>query len=317
MTRHKSMIRLARDYLTYRRNLGFQLEKHEPLLLQFAEYVDRTDHRGPLTIALAVRWARLPAKASPTYWSIRLDVVRGFAKYLAIFDPDTEIPPYGLLGPGYLRVTPHIYSEAEVSALLAAAGRLSPRNGLRSHTYTTLFGLLACTGLRVSEALQLTQSDIAWEQNLLTIRVTKFRKTRLVPVHPSTTLALRTYAELRDRLHPLRQSDSFFVTRRGAPLPASSVRRTFATLRKQLSWSARSGNRLPRIHDLRHSFACRRLLQWYKQGVAVDQIIDALSTYLGHADVTNTYWYLTGVPELLELAVARFEDYASSPEGHS
>jgi integrase len=316
MTHRKSMIRLAKEYLTYRRNLGFRLEKREPLLLQFAEYVDRTDHRGPLTIALAVRWARLPAKASPMYWSIRLDVVRGFAKYLAIFNPDTEIPPYGLLGPAYCRVTPHIYSEAEITSLMAAARRLSPCHGLRPHTYATLFGLLACTGLRVSEALHLIQSDVAWEQNLLTIRATKFRKSRLVPLHPTTTRALLTYAQSRDRFHPIRKTEGFFVARHGTPLSATVVRRTFAQLRDQLSWSARSGNRVPRIHDLRHTFACRRLLQWYKQGVAVDQIIDALSTYLGHADVKSTYWYLTGVPELLELAVARFEAFASDTGNH-
>jgi integrase len=306
------MVHLAKDYLAYRRDLGFQLRKREPLLLQFAAYADRAGHRGPLTTALAVRWARLPAQASPHYWAIRLDVVRGFARHLAILDPATEIPPRGLLGPAYCRVTPHIYSEAEVAALLAAARHLVPRNSLRPHTYVTLFGLLACTGLRGSEARQLTRSDVAWEQNLLTIRATKFRKTRLVPLHPTTTQALRAYAQVRDRFHPVPRSEAFFVTRRGAPLPATAVQGTFERLRDQLGWSPRSGTRAPRIHDLRHSFACRRLLQWYQQGMAVDQLIDALATYLGHAGVSQTYWYLTGVPELLELAAARFASYSST-----
>lgn len=255
MTRRR-MVHLAKDYLAYRRNLGFQLRKKEPLLLQFATYVDRIGHRGPLTTELAVRWARLPAQASPLHWALRLEVVRGFARYLAIFDPDTEIPPPGLLGPAYRRVTPHIYSQEEVSALLAAACRLRPRHGLRPHTYATFFGLLACTGLRGCEARRLTQSDVAWEQNLLTIRATKFRKTRLVPLHPTTTQALRSYAQLRDRFHPLRPSDAFFVTRHGTPLSATVVQGTFEKLRDQLSWSARSGNRAPRIHDLRHSADC-------------------------------------------------------------
>jgi integrase len=307
------MVRLAKEYLAYRRNLGFQLQKRETLLLQFAEYVDRAGHRGPLTTELAVRWARRADQVSPSYWAVRLDVVRDLARYLAIVDPDTEIPPRGLLGPAFRRVTPHIYSEAEMAALLAAARRLSPRNGLRPHTYATLFGLLACTGLRGSEARRLTRADVAWEQNLLTIRATKFRKTRLVPLHPTTTRALRTYAQLRDRFHPVPRSEGFFVTGRGTFLSATVVQRTFERLRDQLSWSARSGTRAPRIHDFRHTFACRRLLQWYKQGVVVDPIIDALSTYLGHTGVKNTYGYLTGVPELLELAVARFEAYASTP----
>jgi integrase len=309
------MVRLAKEYLRYRRDLGFQLKKRESLLLQFAAYADREGQRGPLTTEFAVRWARLPAQASPRYWALRLDVVRGLAGYLTIFDPATEIPPSGLFGSAYRRVTPHVYSEAEVSALLAAARRLPPRDGIRPQTYATFFGLLACTGLRVSEARRLTRSDVAWEQNLLTIRATKFRKTRLVPLHPTTTQALRAYARLRDRTHFLRQSDTFFVTRHGSPLSATVVQATFAKLRDQLSWSARSGGRAPRVYDLRHAFACRRLLRWYKEGVAVDEVVDALSTYLGHADVKNTYWYLTGVPELLELAVARFEAYAS-PAGN-
>lgn len=312
MTQRRSMVQLAKEYLCYRRNLGFELRKREPLLLQFAKYVDRTGHRGPLTTHLAVRWARLPAKASPTYWSLRLDTVRGFAKYLAIVDSRTEIPPRGLLGPAYCRVTPYIYSDAEVSALLTAARCLSPRNSLRPHTYATLFGLLACTGLRVSEARQLTRSDVALEQNLLTIRVSKFRKARIVPIHSTTTQALRAYAQLRDHFHPICRSEGFFVSMRGTPLSATVVQGVFGKLRHQLSLSAKSGNRAPRIHDLRHTYACRRLLQWYRQGVAVDQMIDTLSTYLGHAHVRYTYWYLTGVPELLELAVARFETYASA-----
>jgi integrase len=311
------MTHLAKEYLTYRRDLGFRLEKREPLLLQFAAYVDRTGHRGPLTIALAVRWARLPAQASPSYWSVRLDVVRGFAKYLAIFDPRTEIPPYGLLGPAYCRATPHIYSEAEISALLAAARRLPPRHGLRPCTYATLFGLLACTGLRVSEALRLTRSDVDGGQDLLTVRATKFRKTRLVPLHPTTTQALSAYAQVRDRFHPLRRTERLFVARHGTPLSVTVVRGTFGKLRRQLAWAARSGTRAPRIHDLRHTFACRRLLEWYRAGTAVDEVIDTLATYLGHAQVNSTYWYLTGVPELLELAVARFEAYAATRGDHS
>jgi integrase len=315
MTRRKSMTHLAKEYLAYRRNLGFRLDKREPLLLQFATYADRTRLRGPLTIALAVRWARLPAQASPTYWSIRLDVVRGFAKYLSIFDPDTEIPPFGLLGPAYCRATPHIYAEAEISALLAAARCLSPARGLRPQTYATLFGLLACTGLRVSEALRLTRSDVAWGQHLLTVRCTKFRKTRLVPLHPTASQALQIYAQVRDRFHPLWRTERFFVARHGTPLSVSVVRSTFGKLRRQLGWAARSGARAPRIHDLRHTFACRRLLDWYKAGVPVDAMTNALATYLGHVDVSNTYWYLTGVPELLELAVARFEAYAATEGG--
>ena len=173
MTRAPSMTDLVRDYLGHRRRLGFRLDDAGQLLMRFAEYADRAGHRGPLTTDLAVRWACLPRDGSPAYRARRLDLVRGFARYRAIFDPATEVPPRGLLGPAYRRATPHIYSEAEVSALLAAARQLAPAGGLRPHTYATLFGLLACTGLRLSEALNLTRSDVDWERGLLTVRQTK------------------------------------------------------------------------------------------------------------------------------------------------
>jgi integrase len=315
MNRPGTMVGLAEEYLAYRRKLGFRLDNAGQLLLDFAAYADRVGHRGPLTTELAVGWARLPQGASAVYWARRLDVVRGFAKYRAVFDPDTEIPPRGLLGPAYRRITPHIYSEAELAALLAAARRLPPSQGLRPQTYATLFGLLACTGLRLSEALRLTRSDVDWPGGLLTIRQTKFRKSRLVPLHPSAVRALHAYAQQRDHVHPLPRTDAFFVTGRGTRLCRPTVEGTFLGLRHELSWSAQGGARAPRIHDLRHTFATRRLLQWYAEGIPIDQALAALATYLGHASVSHTYWYLTGVPELLELATARFERFASPDSG--
>jgi integrase len=191
-----------------------------------------------------------------------------------------------------------------------------PGKELRPHTFVALFGLLACTGLRVSEALKLTRLDVDWDQGVLTIRMTKFRKSRLVPIHPSTALAMREYAKLRDRFHPLPETDSFFVATQGKALSYSTAENTFIRyLRPQLSWSPKNGGRAPRIHDLRHTFACRRLLQWYKQGVNIDHSIAALATYLGHVEVRDTYWYLTGVPELFALVGARFEQFAKSKHG--
>jgi integrase len=315
MTRRATMVTLAEEYLAYRRGLGFALQTAGQLLLGFATYADRAGHRGPLTTALAVRWARLPRGASPVYWARRLDVVRGFARYRALSDPATEIPPQGILGPAYRRVTPHIYSQAELADLLAAARRLSPGTGLRPHTYATLFGLIACTGLRLSEALGLNRSDVDWQRGLLTVRQSKFRKSRLVPLHASATQALQAYADRRDRLRPGATEEAFFVTGRGTRLCRATAEGTFRGLRAQLSWPAAGGRRGPRIHDLRHTFACRRLQRWYEQGVAVDQAIAALSTYLGHTTIRDTYWYLTGVPELLELAAARFRRFAAPDPG--
>jgi integrase len=315
MSEPTPMVHLVEEYLDYRRRLGFQLHIAGQMLQEFAHYADRIGHSGPLTTELAVRWARLPVAASPLYQAQRLEVVRCFARHRAIFDPATEIPPERLLGSAHRRTDPYIYSEAELSTLLAAARRLSSRIGLRPRTYATLIGLLICTGLRISEALKLNQGDVDWGQGTLIICESKFHKSRLVPLHPSVVTVLREYARFRDRRHPLPPTETFFVSDRGTALPYSTVRQTFRKLCKHLPLTTRSGGRVPRIHDIRHTFACRRLLRWYADGVDLDHAVAALSTYLGHAKVSDTYWYLTGIPELLDLAASRFEQFTSLEPG--
>jgi integrase len=297
----------AKQYLDHRRKLGYRLRIEGQQLLQFACWADRADHCGPVTIDLAVRWATLPKGRAPLYWARRLEVIRGLARYQAIFDPDTQIPPTRLLGPAHRRTTPYIYSEEEIAQLLASAKAMAPASGLRPRTYYTLFGLLASTGLRISEALTLRRDRVDLGQGVLTIDQSKFCKRRLVPLHPSTTQALRRYARHRNHRHPVAQSDAFFVSDSGRPLPYSTVRNTFKRIRENFDWRPADGVRAPRIHDLRHTFVCRRILQWVADGVDVDHAITTLSTYLGHRKATDTYWYLTGVPELLALAARRFE----------
>ena len=303
----RTMTAWAKQYLDHRRKLGYRLRIEGQQLLRFAEWADDTGHRGPITTELALCWARLPEQGASLYWARRLEVVRGLARYQAIFDSNTEIPPNRLLGPAHRRTTPHIYSEADIVQLLASARALTPTSGLRPHTYSTLFGLLASTGLRISEALALRRDRVDLRRGVLTIDQSKFCKRRLVPMHESTTQALRRYALRRDRRQVDLQSDAFFVSDSGRPLPYSTVRSTFGRIRKNLDWQPISGARAPRIHDLRHTFVCRRILRWVAEGVDVDHAITALSTYLGHRKVTDTYWYLTGVPELLALAARRFE----------
>ncbi len=312
MTRRAALTTLAEEYLALRRRLGLAMRVEGQELLRFARYADGMGHRGALTIELAVLWACLPREADPTYRARRLDVVRRFARHLAIFDRRTEIPPPGLLGPSYQRKPPHIYTPSEIAALLRAAARLGPPGGLRPHTYVTLFGLLASTGLRISEAVRLTRADVDLDTGLLTISETKFHKSRFVPLHPSATAALRRYSARRDRYHPGTASDAFFLTERGTRLKDWRARMTFSLLRKQLGWTAR---RPPRIHDLRHYFAVTRLLRWYREGAEVDREIAALATYLGHVKVTDTYWYLSAVPELLAVTSTRFERYAHAVRG--
>jgi integrase len=300
---------LVKEYLTERRSLGFALENYGRQLLSFARFADSIRHRGPLTIDLAVRWATAPSQHQRQFPGRRLEVIRPFARYRASVDGESEVPPRFLLGPPRRRPLHHIYTDDQVRALLLAAWRLGPRGALRPRTYGTLFGLLASTGLRVSEALHLHQSDVDLAAGILLIRETKFRKSRLVPIHGTVIGALGEYIERRNRRVPHPNAPTFFVADRGGALPYSTVCSVFQGLRSMLGWAKLLP--CPRIHDLRHSFACRRLRDWYTQGIDVAAHIASLATYLGHAHVTDTYWYLTGTPELLALAADRFENIAN------
>ncbi len=260
---------------------------------------------------MALDWANASKRGSPLYRARRLEIVRGLAKYCALFEPDTEVPATKLLGPAHRRVTPHIYTDPELEQLLAAAAELTPDNGLRPATMRCLLGLLAATGLRISEALHLSLMDVDLVREVLTVRETKFRKSRYVPLHPSTTNALAEYARFRDRRLPLARGTAFFLSDGGQPFPYRHALYAFQRLRQRLGWENRAG-RSPRLYDLRHTFACRRLLAWYQEGVDVNWALPLLSTYLGHGKVTDTYWYLTGIPALMAIAGERFERLAAA-----
>jgi len=299
-------------YLAARRSMGFDLRIDGRQLRAFAHFADQTGHRGPVTVALAVRWAQSARQGTRLTWARRLQTLRPFTKYRAQFDPGTEIVPANVFGPAHRRLTPHIYTEAEISALIRAAAQLQPLSGLRlrARTYATLFGLLASTGLRISEALALTPTDVDLPNGFLTVRKTKFRKSRLVPLHPTTVAALRRYADARRRRVSDRRIETFLISDRGTPLGDRMVHHTFARLRARLGWIGRGDYALPRVHDLRHSFVCRTLVRSYQQQQGVDHVIDLLSTYVGHASVADTYWYVTAIPDLLALAGQRFAQSA-------
>ena len=309
MKSRQSIIEQVQEYLNFKRSCGYQLEVPGKELMLFARYAVLTGHKGLLTTELTVRWAKLPQDADPRYWATRYDIVRRFAEYRFLFDPATEIPPKGLLGPSKRRLSPHIYSDEEITALLQAASQLTPTDGLHPWTYVTLFGLLVSTGLRISEALNLSRKDTDLNTGVLTIKETKFRKSRLVPAHASTLHVLRHYSKLRDSYHPGTRSKTFFLSEKGTPLNYRGVLYVFLKLRRKLGWQ--EADKKPRIHDFRHTFAVRRLLKWYKEGANLDQKILALSTYLGHVQVTDTYWYLSAVPELLAIVSDKFENFAT------
>lgn len=304
-------------YLAQRRALGFDLRIAGRRLIAFARFADQHSQGGPLTIALALAWAHAGARPSQLTSARRLEVVRPFAQWLRQEDPRTEVPPARLLGRAHRRLTPKVYSQDELLALLAEAARLSPPGGLRPEALVTLLGLLASTGMRVSEALALRCNDVGLDAALLHVRQSKFRKSRLVPLHSTTVSALRRYAALRDRRIPGRGSDAFFfVVDGGVPLTYSKVRTAFRRIRIGLGWESGPGRR-PRVHDLRHTFACRRLLFWQEQKTDVSRCLLDLCTYLGHAKVSDTYWYLSAFPELLEVSARRFEDFTREQEVRS
>jgi integrase len=306
---------LVEEYLAYRRGLGFALDSPAWLLRDFARYADRGGHEGPLSRELAVGWALCSRSSDPAQAARRLSTVRQFARHRALLDPATEVPPAGLLGRVPRRRQPHIYNDAELAALLEQASLLLPRRGLRPTTYVAFFSLLAATGLRLSEACRLEDGDVDLDDGVLTIREGKFRKARLVPLHPTTVKALAHYAACRDA-YELAAPGRFFRTERAPALAPAAVEKTFSRIRERLGWSAQGRARRPRIHDLRHTFAVRRLLGWYQEGADLERKLLALSTYLGHAHVSDTYWYLSGVPELMAIAAHRFEQYARHEEEH-
>jgi integrase len=247
-------------------------------------------------------------------WASRWGRLRHFICYLQQFEPDTEVPEASLFGPERGRVAPHIYREAEVIELLAAARTLGPAGSLRLFTFETLFGLMASTGLRVSEAIHLRDTDVDLKRAILTIRQTKFAKSRQLPIHPSTVKALARYRKQRERRLATTPDMPFLIGSRGRrlglPLGERQAHRVFVSLRNSLHWVNRSARDAPRLHDLRHTFAVRRLMRWYADGTQVEPMMLALSTYLGHAEIYYTYWYLTAVPELIALAGGKFEQFA-------
>lgn len=294
------------EYLALRRALGFQLKDVGRSLHQFVRFAE-AQGAAFITTELALRWATQPVQVLPVHWARRLSMVRRFAQYCSAADPRTEIPPQGLLPARYVRRPPYLYSEEEIRHLLQAARRLPSPLGLQPQTYTTLFGLLAVTGMRLSETLALDRQDVDLPQALITIRCAKGPKARWVPIHHSTVRVLAQYTVLRDRLVPAPTTPSFFLCERGTRLSQWAVRRTFVQVSRQIGLRGPTESHGPRLHDLRHAFALRTLLRWYRSGVDVERHLPELATYLGHVHVSDTSWYLSAVPELLQLALQRVE----------
>jgi integrase len=297
------------DYIAVRRSLGYDLSFAARVLRGFARFADRegTDH---ITVDLFLRWKKGFGKADNNTWSARLGMVRMFAGWLQGHDARTEVPPSGLIVGKQRRGQPYIYSEAQVAMIVARAAKLPSRYGIRGWTCSTLFGLIAVTGLRINEAIALDEGDVDLDEGVITVKRGKNGTARFVPLAPSTVARLRAYRTERTRLL-CPTAGPFFQIESGERPTDCCARYNFAIvsqdlgLREPQRFCKHGGG--PRIHDLRHTFAVRTIIGWYRKGLDPDREMIKLSTYLGHSKPENTYWYIEAVPELLQLASARAE----------
>jgi integrase/recombinase XerD len=294
-------------YLSVRRSLGYDLRTAERILRRFVRFADREDALHVDT-ALFLHWNASLPNASVSTRSARFCAVRLFAQWLSSIDPAHEVPPRGLLPYRYARQHPYIYSEAEITAIIVAAKALPSIYGLRGLTCSILFGLIAVTGLRISEALALNDDDLHAGNGVLLVRCGKLGRERLLPLDPTVMAQLDVYAAERDRLLG-RVASALFVTEKGTRLTDCGARYNFAHACQRIGLRAdqqycRHGQG-PRIHDLRHTFAVRTMIDWYRAGKDPAREMIRLTAYLGHTNPSNTFWYLEAVPELLDLAMAR------------
>jgi integrase/recombinase XerD len=297
-----------RDYLALRRGLGYKMHDAGRLLPRFVSFLEERQEPH-ISTRSALHWAQA-AKVQPAEWARRLGFVRGFARYRSATDDLTEVPPASLLPHRSTRARPYLYTEKEVQLLLDAALQLPTTRRsatLRPWVFYCLLGLLSVSGLRISEALDLKLDDVDLEQAVLTIRAAKMGRSRLVPLHPTTCAVLAEYLRRREAFLGLHSSAYVFVSTRGTRLDGGRVHRAFYALSRKTGLRAPGASRGPRLHDFRHRFAVEVLTRWYQSGIDPERRLPVLSTYLGHVYLQGTYWYLSGAPELMTLAMARLE----------
>jgi integrase len=299
------------SYLELRRSMGFKLRRAEKLLRQFVDYCEAYDV-DVVNAEVALRWATLPKDASRSWVCHRLCVARGFSRHMALVDDRHGVVPTSLVPHRPTRATPYLYTEDQVKAMMAAARGF--RSPMRQASFETMVGLLWATGMRVGEALFLDCSDVDLAHGVITVRETKFGKSRELPVHDTTVEALRAYAKRRRQLYPEADTPAFFLSAAGTRVLYCNFHLGFLEIVRRAGVRRRSASCRPRPHDLRHSLAVRTLIGWYRAGLDVGAQLPKLSTYLGHVDPANTYWYLSAAPELLALAAERL---AKATEGRS
>lgn len=294
------------DYLSMRRALGFKLHTEGVALSSYVSFMEQAQ-ADFISIDLALTWAKQSTSVQPGRWAQRLSYVRGFARYCSAIDARTEVPASGLLPFCHHRPSPYFLTDEHIDRLLRGALELPAKEGLANHTFYSLFGLLSVSGLRIYEALGLTTDDVDLGEGILTIRSAKFGKSRLIPLHATTVQVLADYQARREQFLGGRQVPYWFVNAQGARLGYGSVIGAFHRLTKGAGLPSQPGRSKPRLHDLRHRFALKTLLNWYREGLDVEQRLPVLSAFLGHVELRDTYWYLSACPELLGAAKARLE----------
>jgi integrase/recombinase XerD len=302
------MTRLSKavqGYLTMRYQLGYKLERATYVLNGFATYA-KQKKVSHITTKVALEYATQNHNAAPPSWASRLGIIRRFALYMRLLDPLTEVPPPNLLPYSYRRRSPYIYSDSDILKILKSCNILL-NHPLDAKTYYTLLGLIAVTGLRPGEALNLKSDSVDMTLGIITIRDSKFRKTRKVPVHKSTIKKLQEYVKYRDQYFKKKTSTYFFVNKRGYGLQARTVRQIFNKICIHAGLMNKRKHVRPRLMGLRHTFAVKTLENCYLDGLNAEIVMPILSTYLGHENPIHTYWYLSATPELFGLMNARLE----------
>lgn len=307
--KRKSMQNKADEFIRYKRDLGYKYRSQAYEIKSFAQFADIHAPGRPFTVKMALQWATIP-NSSKAYHLSRLNNLSGFARFLIISDPKTELIPKAILGSGFHRTTPYIYSSEEVLRLMTTSAYARPRK-INTYTFSTIIGLLSCTGLRIGELLALNDEDVDWSQKTLIVRGSKKLPMRLVPLHSSAIDHLKQYVKCRDCVFPNSTDDALFLSSRGMRYAYPTISMAWVHLRLKTG-IGKNEKRLPRLHDFRHTFACNHLLNAYKENKNIDTAVHLLSVYLGHGSIKRTYWYLTGVPQLLELISSRVEKQINS-----
>lgn len=296
------------EYISYKKGLGYQIKIESQELKRFASYTVSIGYEGSLTTDIAFQWAVLKIDYSRWYMARRMETIRTFAKYISIFDTQAQVPPKGMFGNCHGRTVPYIFSKEEISILMKASSNLFSPDGLRSKTLPIAIALLWSTGMRPNEVCNLMDNDVDLQNGLITIRETKFSKSRIIPLHETTIVELKSYFYNRNKLRKNFRDLHFFITTGSRKLEVRNFEYAFQLIRDNLLTNKKEWTRRPpRLYDIRHSFACNMLLNWLKKGINVDNKMIYLSTYLGHVKVTDTYWYLTGTPELMQFVSKNYE----------